>query len=122
MTPLLIGFTVAALISLFAPLTQAGWNPARDLGPRTVAFFAGWGEIAIPSVPGGPSADLYRETSGPDDSPLRIRNMKDSKRQNEGNRPGDSPDRPQVSLTPEQKKMVHKGARIWAKVAIRSYM
>ena len=53
MTPLLIGFTVAVLISLFAPITQAGWNPARDLGPRLVAFAAGWGEVAIPGPHNG---------------------------------------------------------------------
>ena len=29
LAPLLIGFTVAVLISLFAPITQAGCNPAR---------------------------------------------------------------------------------------------
>ena len=61
MTPLLIGFTVAALISLFAPLTQAGWNPARDLGPRIVAFFAGWDSIAIP----GPSNGFWVYIVGP---------------------------------------------------------
>ena len=61
MTPLLIGFTVAALISLFAPLTQAGWNPARDFGPRLVAFFAGWGSVAIP----GPSNGFWVYIVGP---------------------------------------------------------
>jgi glycerol uptake facilitator protein len=41
--PLFIGATVAVLISTVAPLTQAGFNPARDFGPRMVALAAGWG-------------------------------------------------------------------------------
>lgn len=45
--PLLIGLTVGALISVFAPLTQAGFNPARDFGPRIVAWFAGWKTVAF---------------------------------------------------------------------------
>ena len=53
LAPLLVGLTVAALIGVFGPLTHAGWNPARDLGPRIVAFMAGWGSIAIPGQSGG---------------------------------------------------------------------
>lgn len=50
---LLIGLGVAAIISVIAPLTQAGLNPARDFGPRVISWFMGWGEIAFPGPRGG---------------------------------------------------------------------
>lgn len=48
--PIFIGLTVAALISVIAPLTQACFNPARDFGPRCFAAVAGWGSIAFPGT------------------------------------------------------------------------
>ena len=51
--PLFIGLTVSSCICLVAPLTQAGLNPARDFGPRMVAWAFGWGKAAFPDAVGG---------------------------------------------------------------------
>jgi len=59
--PLLIGGTIAVLISVYAPYTQAGWNPARDFGPRLIACMAGWGADAIP----GPNNEFWIYILGP---------------------------------------------------------
>ncbi len=55
--PLVIGFAVGAIgISIGS---NAGYaiNPARDLGPRIIAWLGGWGELAFPG--NGPWFDAY---------------------------------------------------------------
>lgn len=52
-TPIFIGLAVTSIICLIAPLTQAGLNPARDFGPRMVAWIFGWGNAAFPDSSGG---------------------------------------------------------------------
>ena len=47
LAPLFIGATVTIIISVIAPLTQAGLNPARDLSPRLFSMLAGWGGASM---------------------------------------------------------------------------
>ncbi len=45
LTAATIGLTVTLIISLLGPLTMAGLNPARDLGPRLFSSLAGWRSV-----------------------------------------------------------------------------
>ncbi|MDH5682361.1 MAG: aquaporin [Spirochaetota bacterium] len=47
-TPVFIGIALTLIISIIAPLTQAGLNPARDFSPRILTVIAGWGDAAFP--------------------------------------------------------------------------
>ena len=48
LSPLFVGLAITIIISVIAPLTQAGLNPARDLSPRMFAYLTGWREAAFP--------------------------------------------------------------------------
>jgi len=45
MIPFAIGITLTVLISLFAPVSMGGFNPARDLAPRLFSTLVGWGNL-----------------------------------------------------------------------------
>jgi glycerol uptake facilitator protein len=66
LAPLLIGFAVAAIGMSFGANAGYAINPARDLGPRIFAFFAGWGQVALPgTVPGSFSWYFWIPIVGP---------------------------------------------------------
>lgn len=51
--PMLIGVSLTVLICVFAPVSMAGFNPARDLGPRLWITLAGWGSLGMTHDGGG---------------------------------------------------------------------
>ena len=48
LTPWLVGLAVAAIGMSFGANAGYAINPARDFGPRLLAWFAGWGQTALP--------------------------------------------------------------------------
>ena len=51
LAPLFIGLTITIMINVVGPLTDAGFNPARDVMPRVWACIVGWGNIAFGGNP-----------------------------------------------------------------------
>ncbi|MFT4216225.1 MAG: MIP/aquaporin family protein [Micropruina sp.] len=47
---LIVGSSIGLLLMFFAPISQACFNPARDLGPRLVLLLMGFGDSAFPGT------------------------------------------------------------------------
>lgn len=47
LAPLLIGALIAIIGASMGPLTGFALNPARDFGPKLLAYLAGWGKVAF---------------------------------------------------------------------------
>lgn len=66
MGPLVIGLAVAAIGISFGANAGYAINPARDLGPRLLAWVGGWGDLAMPgNLAGSFTAYMWVPIIGP---------------------------------------------------------
>lgn len=65
MAPLIIGLLVVAIGMSFGVDSGYAINPARDFGPRLLAWFAGWGDNAFPGNGTGYTAYFWVPIVGP---------------------------------------------------------
>lgn len=57
LAPLMVGLLIVAIGMSFGVDAGYAINPARDFGPRLLAFFTGWGQVALPG--NGPGFSNY---------------------------------------------------------------
>jgi glycerol uptake facilitator protein len=65
LAPLAVGLVVVAIGLSFGANAGYAINPARDFGPRLLAWIAGWGKVAIPGDYGNISGYLWVPIVGP---------------------------------------------------------
>jgi glycerol uptake facilitator protein len=65
MAPLIVGFIVVAIGLSFGANAGYAINPARDFGPRMLAWVAGWGKIAFPGDYGNVNTYFWIPIVGP---------------------------------------------------------
>lgn len=63
--PLLVGLIVVALGLSFGANAGYAINPARDFGPRMLAWFAGWKDVAMPGNYGNVNSYFWIPILGP---------------------------------------------------------
>jgi glycerol uptake facilitator protein len=65
LAPLITGFIVVAIGVSFGANAGYAINPARDLGPRLLAWFEGWKAMAVPGDYGNVNTYMWIPVAGP---------------------------------------------------------
>ena len=61
----MIGLVLLVYVAIFAPISGAAVNPARDLGPRIAASLLGWGKVSLPGLASGVGGPFWIYQVGP---------------------------------------------------------